>query len=284
MTPWVNRLLLYSALALLIGRGWEHLFWEPPYRSFLWSERFFQPIIEGILGLSWDAYVKSARVYYITQSLIRIIGIIILMGAATLIFHKRIWTHRLKFLIPLSTFFLFLLTLCFWKTQFFRMGQLVEYGLQLWTPLLAYFVFFRKDTIESWATFTKIMIALTFVGHGLYAVGYYPVPGNFIDMLILGIGISEENARTFLFIAGVMDFLISGLIFYPRYARQALLYAAVWGGLTALARVWAYFDPNLFWASLHQWTFETLHRLPHCLTPLVLYLSMRKDVKHSGKA
>ena len=118
--------------------------------------------------------------------------------------------------------------------------------------------------------YLKIAIAFTFTAHGLYAVGYYPQPGVFVDMLINILHVSEATAKDFLIVAGVLDFAIAIGIFIPRIAKYFLLYAALWGGLTALARVWA----NFYWAfalsSLHQNLYETLYRLPHMLIPLAL--------------
>ena len=90
----------------------------------------------------------------------------------------------------------------------------------------------------------------------------------FVDMVINIFQFSEVHAKLFLKIAGVLDFLVAILIFIPRISTYALLYAALWGGLTALARTWA----NFYWSfpleSLHQHLYETIYRLPHMLVPL----------------
>ena len=119
----------------------------------------------------------------------------------------------------------------------------------------------------------KIAIAFTFSAHGLYAIGFYPQPGVFVDMLINILHLSETTAKTFLVVAGILDFVLAIGIFIPRIAQYFLIYAAVWGGLTALARVWANFYLAFPIDSLHQNLHETLYRLPHMLIPLaVLYI------------
>ena len=115
-------------------------------------------------------------------------------------------------------------------------------------------------------------IALTFFGHGLYAMGYHPLPDNFIDMTTSCIGINESQARTFLQVAGYLDFVVAIGIFIPKVDRHLLIYAAIWGGLTALARVVANFDPAFPGEWLAAWVHETAYRLPHAAGPLVLWM------------
>ena len=86
------------------------------------------------------------------------------------------------------------------------------------------------------------MIGITFLSHGLYAFGFYPVPGNFIDMTISIFGISETEARTFLWIAGIIDVLILPLLFVNKMLKIVVIYSVFWGFLTALARVFANFS------------------------------------------
>ena len=51
----------------------------------------------------------------------------------------------------------------------------------------------------------KVAIALTFTCHGLYAVGYYPRPGKFIQMTMTILGTNKEASVIFLNI-GVCEF------------------------------------------------------------------------------
>ena len=121
----------------------------------------------------------------------------------------------------------------------------------------------------------KVAIALTFICHGLYAVGYYPSPGNFIDMTINILPINEKMAFIFLHIMGLFDFMVALAIFFPSVAKTSLLWAFIWGTSTALARVFANVDFDFFWASFHQWTPQTLYRLPHGFIPLILYIGLK---------
>jgi uncharacterized membrane protein len=88
--------------------------------------------------------------------------------------------------------------------------------------------------------------------------------------------ISETTAIRFLFIAGILDFAVAILLFIPRLWKFALLYAILWGFLTALARVFGTFSFDLTWLSLHQNLYQTVYRIPHGLIPLLLYFIMKK--------
>jgi hypothetical protein len=105
----------------------------------------------------------------------------------------------------------------------------------------------------------------------LYALGYYPIPGNFIDMTINSIGVTEDTAKIFLYAAGVLDILLSILIFVPKASKYALLYAFLWGTLTAFARVTGYFTSDLILHSLENSFYQALYRIPHGLVPLIIY-------------
>lgn len=124
----------------------------------------------------------------------------------------------------------------------------------------------------------KITIALTFTCHGLYAVGYYPRPFNFVDMSMNSLGISESNAIQYLNVVGFLDFIIAIGLFLPwKISRFALGYAILWGTLTTSARLVSYLEIDQFATLLHQWGFEALYRLPHFLIPCAAWLYCRKN-------
>lgn len=181
---------------------------------------------------------------------------------------------RINGLYILASLSLAFLAFLYCKEKFYHVGQFVEYAIQFLLPVL--FIYFLQDriTLSKLNLLLKISIALTFSAHGMYAIGIYPQPGNFVDMVINIFHVSESAAKAFLKIAGVLDFLLSIAIFLPRISKYALIYAVIWGGLTALARVWAHFYWSFPLQSLHQNLFETIYRLPHALIPLAaLYIT-----------
>src|SRR5690606_18123341 len=118
----------------------------------------------------------------------------------------------------------------------FQMAMLLEHSSQIFAPIILLLFIYRSVENERIVFFAKVLIALTFIFHGFYALGIYPVPGKFIDMLISVFGVSEQTAKSLLFLAGTMDILICALIFFPRFQKPALIYAVAWGFITALAR------------------------------------------------
>lgn len=129
-----------------------------------------------------------------------------------------------------------------------------------------------KDVkIDTLGLYMRVAVALTFAGHGLYAIGFYPVPGHFIDMIIMAFHVQENTAVVLLQWAGWLDLIVALLILAPFVYRYAALYAFACGILTAIARVWSNYDPTLPFGSLYQWLPETLVRIPNAIIPLAIY-------------
>ena len=130
----------------------------------------------------------------------------------------------------------------------------------------------------------RIVIAMTFISHGLYAIGYYPLPGVFIEMTTAILGVSEETAIVFLKVMGVLDFVASVFILlpYPKLIKLGLFYCIVWGILTALARPVAFYYPEFWLESLHQWLYQAVFRLPQGLLPLVAFLILTRNNSKRG--
>lgn len=87
----------------------------------------------------------------------------------------------------------------------------------------------RLKTIE-WIL--RIALFGEFLGHGIFALQLKP---RFIELLTAFTGIASEAANTTMLIIGGIDVLVAILaLVYP--LRLILIYASVWGFLTALAR------------------------------------------------
>lgn len=274
-----------SVFLIFIGRAWQHLFWDAPFRSFFWDEALLKPIVESIFDIPWKEYVTSSTTDDFIQNSIRVNGVLYLIAAIvslTVNTVPKIWQ---KIPIYAGGISLILLSVLMAKEKFYHLGQFFEHSIQFSTPFV--FILFAKDTIskERIILILKILIALTFFSHGLYAFGFYPVPGKFVDMVIQIFGCSESSALTFLYIAGILDFIVAALIFVPKVMKYALWYAVVWGLLTALARIVANFYIDFPLESLHQNLYQVVYRLPHGLIPLaVLYLDKyQSNFTHTHK-
>ena len=273
------RLVQAAAVSVFLARAWQHLYWDAPYRTLFWDEAWMKGLIEPTLGIAWRDYVTSPQTDIFIQNLIMGTGWFYLACALVALFINRIGKVG-RIVLWLGAANLLLLAALYCKEKFFFIGQLFEYSLQWGAPVML--AVLSKDPDRPWGgpfiLFVKIAIALTFTCHGLYAVGFYPRPGNFLEMVMNILPVNETGAIHFLNTAGTLDFLLSIALFLPgRWPRLALAYAVFWGLATSVARVWAYFH-WAFWDSvLKQWLHEAVMRFPHFLVPLALlvYLSIK---------
>ncbi len=265
-------LLRISCFFVFIGRAWQHLFWDAPFRAFFWDQQLLEGLVGAVTGLAWFEYVTHPATDQLINALTRGFGVFyLLMALLTLWVRPGMrWAARLY---NLSTFLLAVLALLYCKEKFYQAAQFFEYALQFLAPMFFSLALFSTLTKTRLLFYMKVAVALTFVSHGLYAFGFYPRPGVFLDMTIHILGVSEEKAHQFLKFAGILDFILGVGIFLPRYSQYFLLYATFWGFSTAIARTWAnvVYDPFSL-DLLHHYLYRTIYRLPHGLVPLVIGL------------
>ena len=267
----ILKILIGCVFLIFLGRGWQFIFWDAPLRSVLWDESLISPIIGHIFGISWESYASNPSVEYGIQYTIIGIGIF-LVGSAfvsilSLLKPEWRWTY---YCIAISSFILVILSFLEAKEKFYHIAQFFEHSIQFGIPLLLAYVGLFPNKPFSFEITGKIVVAITFFSHGMYAYGFYPVPGHFLDMTISILGISESNATLFLYIAGILDFVIAVGIFIPYISKYLLVYAGIWGLATALARIVAPFDFEFVPTLLHQHLYQVVYRLPHSILPVLL--------------
>ncbi|TVP46670.1 MAG: metallophosphoesterase family protein [Gemmatimonadales bacterium] len=109
----------------------------------------------------------------------------------------------------------------------------------------------------------RLAVATVFVIHGLECLWGYP---RFADLIIgsargvLDVRVSEALALQVMQVIGIVDLAVAAAI-VVRPWRTVLVWAAFWGGITALSRVLA-LGPGAY--------FEVLLRASHVLAPLAL--------------
>lgn len=267
-----EKIIILSTLCLLFGRAWQHLFWDAPFRTFLWDQDYMENIILSFTRFeTWNKYVTSPiSDQWIDRSII-FVGVVFFISFLLLFFYKRP-RRLLRSMLTLSALLLTILTICYWKEKFYQVGQLIEYSSQVICPFLVIYILFKKVEFIKLIIPIKIAIALTFIGHGLYAIGFHPQPGYFVDMILNIFPISEPAAKSILHFAGVLDFIAAILLFIPTTFRWALWYIFIWAVLTSMARIVSHIDLNQFISSTHQWFFEVLIRVPHFGLPLSLLI------------
>jgi hypothetical protein len=177
----------------------------------------------------------------------------------------------------------------------YQIPQLIEWGIQFLSPIIFYLYFSGK--IKASYRLALAAVAMTFLGHGIYALGLgVGVPSYFLDMTISFFGFSENWARSYLMVAGILDMLILGAclfyfiksfssdnskIFKNSYLNNLgmalIMWACVWGAVTAFARVIVIPHKELGDEVLY-WAFETMVRLPHALIPLFVLIMLKNGL------
>lgn len=274
--------LQWSVCALLLAMGWKYIYWDGPWRSLLWSEATMSPIIRW-LGWEWTDWVSSPKVESMIQLWTRLIGAWWILSAIALVLKPAFWAkqHRYWYAIAISLLIHILLS---WKGHFWQWGYFIEHSLFMASPLFFTYLYGRQSWVNWHLVAIRIAIAGTFIGHGLYALGFYPVPYHFTGMMMTGFGLAEESALVLLRWIGVIDIIAALFLFLPAsniLHRWFLRYIIIWGFLTATARIWS----NLPWYDtielLTVWLPEFLQRLCHFLIPCVLLLYERSRQKTS---
>ncbi|MEM6802916.1 MAG: hypothetical protein AAF696_16015, partial [Bacteroidota bacterium] len=163
----------------------------------------------------------------------------------------------------------------------YEIAQLIELSLQVLCPAFLALASSRIDQQKLYAYF-RLAIALTFMGHGWYALGIiYEQPGHFIEMVVKSLGFLGMNAEVayyFLMVAGILDMLVVIGVFVPEYIRISALYACIWGFLTSAARLAAYVRlGESFWSQLAIYLPEFLIRVPHFSVPWIVFRDVQNE-------
>lgn len=273
-------LIQIAAASVFAGRAWQHLLWDAPYRDLLWDEELMSPWVSAILGLSWKEFVSNPAMDQNIQLMIKAHGLFYLLCAIAVFFIARFpkIVYTLMILGGASLFFLAFLE---YKERFSFLGQWLEYTLQWASPFFLVWAHYQKAITPRLVVALKIATAITFSSHGLYAVGYYPFPGSFSEMVINVFHVNDDQAISFLKIVGAFDFVLSVLIFIPnkKIQQAALLYAIFWGMATTFARLFAYFHWEFAGNWLLQWLHEIIFRFPHFLIPGVLFFYSKNSAR-----
>jgi hypothetical protein len=264
--------LRIACFCIFAGRAWQYLMWDAPFRALLWDQALMQGVIESITSMTWEEYTSSIIADKYIQLSITMTGWLFAACALLSLFVKSSMKWA-KYVLVFGIASIAFLAYLDYKEKFFQVGELMEHAIQLGAPLLLSLAVFSKIDTKKLMLAAKAAVAVTFTGHAMYAWGYYPQPGPFIDMLINILHFNEGFTNDFLKVAAILDVIVAVLIFVPRTSRAALMYCVVWGGLTASARVVSGFDSNFIADTLNQYLFETVFRLSNALIPLWIFFA-----------
>ena len=265
-------LLQFLVVCLFLGRAYQGLFFDLPLRTFFWDENLLSGLVTTLTGDTWQNYVTNKSIDI--DSIINTIGVsmgLFWLLCAIVSMRIQVVPKWAKGILYAAVGSFIILALLYWKDKFYAMGQLFEYMTQISLPALLVYAVFNGNNTVRFRFYIKIIIAITFVCHGLYAVGYYPQPGLWIQWTMETFHFPDDvTTQNFLKVMGVLDFIAAGLLFFRPTFSIGIWYCILWGFMTAIARVWSNFYVDFPIDSLHQWTYQTLFRLGHGGLPLLL--------------
>ena len=252
--------------------------WDIPYREVLWNQAALSWLVEGVFGIPWSHYVGSAESGFAIEAMTRILGGILIFCAIVAALSSRL-PRRWGAALYVGAGIVSTVAVMTFLERTFEFAMLMEFAAQISAPILLYSLIHGRMSPDRLAFWMKAAIALTFAGHGFYALGIYPVPAQFIDMIIGVLGTNETQARALLQFAGAMDLIIAVAIFVPSLQTPALTYAVVWGLLTTSARPLAHIDAGSGFESVIYWMAQALYRFPHAGLPLCILIASHAHFK-----
>lgn len=204
------------------------------------------------------------------------------VGVLFLLFSAGSWSRNrgvVQSIACISFAFLMADSLAAFQSSGYVPEQLIEHGAKLFLPLLFVMQEFPSWNERKQQLMLKVIVALTFVGHGLFAVGWHYVPGSFHAMTTSILGVTGNQSTNFLLTVGILDFIAAFCLFLPkRFARIALYYLVVWGLLTTLARIsYPISDLNFEFTAIYDGLAGTIYRIPHTLLPLWLFVYVYRN-------
>lgn len=268
-------LLRLGGFCCFAGWTWVHFYWEAPYGILLWQDATFK--LAERFGIGWGEFVGSGNNDGLVQVWLTRVGwLYLICSILTLTVRKKSWI-QMAGLIGGSCLFVVLSYAKYLSAQS-QLPMFIEHGGQMLIPVIL--VFALAKGVRHRATIITAMVAVVmiFAGHGAYALGYHwPTPVNFLGMTSIILHIESETARIILRIAGVLDLLVCIGLFIRPIRQASVLYAAVWGFLTAIARPVAGMSLGLNYWGADQYLHEAVLRAPHFILPLYLFFLWRKS-------
>ncbi|GAB5559348.1 MAG: hypothetical protein SynsKO_09950 [Synoicihabitans sp.] len=266
-------ILRWSAGMCLLGWAWAQLYWEGPYGILLWNPATFAWAEQW--GISWEVFVGSGYNDGLVQQWLSVFGWFYVLGAVVSFLARRDSKVMLGVLLGCTGLLAVLSYAKFLSAQR-QLPMFVEHGAQMLSPALLVLAFLLGVRHRATVTVAMVGFIATFAGHGYYAIGWLPTPGNFHAMTSLVLGVEYETANVILRVAGILDFVICVGVLIPAVRIYAALYGAVWGLLTALARPVAGMSMDLNYWGGDQFIHEGVLRFPHFMLPLFLFLLWRR--------
>ena len=224
--------------------------------------------------MGWAEFVGSGANDGFVQRLLRWIGWVYLICAGVTITVRRGAKVQMAVLM-VGTGLLTVLAYSKFVSAQHQIPMLLEHGCQMLSPALLVMALIWGARHRATVTVAMVAFITTFAGHGVYAIGWLPTPGNFHAMTSLILGVEFETANRILPVAGALDMAVCIGILLPKWRQVSALYAGTWGLLTAIARPVAGMSMSLNYWGGDQFLHEAVLRAPHFLLPWYLFLVWR---------
>ena len=108
-------ILKLSTFLVFLGRAYQHIVWDAPYRTFLWDESILKGSIETIFGIAWNDYVTNLSAANTISFSIKTIGVFYLLCAIVTLLIKPNMKKLGKFFLLGGSIGLFILALLYCK-------------------------------------------------------------------------------------------------------------------------------------------------------------------------
>lgn len=269
-----TKLLSLATAGLFLGYAWIGVFFDFPFREVLWNEALMSSLL-FTFGIDWTWWVSAEGINAYMPGIQLFLSILLMLGFIGVIWSKlpfrRVWVMS-------SAVIVWLILLLGWPGHNFTIGYLMEIALRAGTPLLWLWQDGARGKSRGF-TLAKWIIAATFIGHGLYALNYYPRPGAFVNWTSAGLGLSESASILVLNTVGILDLISAVLLLLPKPSWSlplAMIWLTPWGILTTTARLWSNSAYEEWSYLLLRWTPEVLIRLPHVLVVVAVYMAWRR--------
>ncbi|MEO0626457.1 MAG: hypothetical protein AAFY91_05680 [Bacteroidota bacterium] len=277
-----QHLLSWATAALFLGFAWKGLFFDFPLREFFWNEALVSDLLASF-GIDWSWWVSAEGVNAYLPNIQLFISSAFVLGFIA------VWWQNMpirSIFVWLAIVFNTIVLLLGLPGHNYSFGYVLEIALRFGTPLL--WLAGSRQTISVNTYFlARIFIAATFIGHGLYAMNYYPRPYSFVNWTTAGLGISEPSAINLLFAVGILDLIAAALLLIPKPSWSipvAMTWLLPWAFLTTLARYWANSAYEDFSYLILRWSPEVLIRVPHVLVVLAVFVAWRSAHRKLNQA
>lgn len=222
-----------------------------------------QGILWLVVGIEQDRLLSSAT-----------FGAVFLLGAVAAPFARSLSPARIVLLFSSLALAVFFGRRAYFSPNFFL--EFTEHALVFGSPAVLAMWWSAKGRPAA-RQLAIFLVAGTFLGHGLYALGWDRDATNFTEIVTTLTGLDQEGSNIFLIVFGVLDVLAVTALISGYFSRAALVYMAIWGTVTAFARLFFYLDPDTVGGDLPTALVETSYRLVHGLIPIWLMLMARKQ-------